>query len=191
MQISSEKRKEILMKSFDVLKDDYDENNRYSYADIIGKMFKLDSDLAINMWIYLLKKYPHYIKTDAYSLTECVIEHAISAIGKPGIAEVVAFNDYLKRVVFEKSEYISSGCEYIVAHFLNTNQLFIANELLELFQNNKVKKQSLTNFLLDIVDEIEEDVVSDELYNFFLEWINKIDSEQGKATINVKLLNLF
>lgn len=104
----------------------------------------------------------------------------------------MAFNGFLKEVVFGKSESISYNCADIVAYFLNTKQLFVANELLELFKKNKANREMpLSNFLIEIIERVEEDVVTEELYNFFQEWVGVVPDDTGKATINVKLLNLF
>ena len=60
MNISKEKKKEILLHSFDIIKDNF-EKNKLEFCEAIAKMVEIDKETAIDMWLYLLKKHEREI----------------------------------------------------------------------------------------------------------------------------------
>ena len=53
MKLSENQKMDILVSSFDELKDDL-ESSRSTLTEIIRRMFAIDENIAISMWIYLL-----------------------------------------------------------------------------------------------------------------------------------------
>lgn len=62
MKISREKKHQILLDTFDLLKSNY-EDNAVELRDVIGKMSKIDLDTSVQMWKYLIKSYPSVLHT--------------------------------------------------------------------------------------------------------------------------------
>ena len=56
MNMSKEKRKEVLLRNFEIIKDNF-EKNGLEFAPTIGKMIEIDKETAIDMWLFLLKKH--------------------------------------------------------------------------------------------------------------------------------------
>ncbi len=64
MAMGSEIKQQILYESFDMFKDDWD-NNVDTLKSTIAKMATIDLSAAIQMWVYLLNKHSRKIKTDS------------------------------------------------------------------------------------------------------------------------------
>ena len=184
MKASAEKKKEILLDSFETLKKDF-MTNGYTLADIIIKMSKIDIDTAIEMWVFLLKKYPNVVKSDdSYTLTGHIIYDISKKIGEETIGEIVLSNSFLKKNIFSLSS--DDYCLEIIKSKILNNDLNLANELLELFNLNTYKKVSWYSIIDTIIPEGEE--ISEEAFELLTDWINKIKDKGERAKLNVKML---
>ena len=56
MKISNEKKKEVLLKNFEIINKNFGENGR-AMREVVLKMFPIDTETALEMWKYLIKKY--------------------------------------------------------------------------------------------------------------------------------------
>ncbi len=202
MKSSSSNKKDILLDSFEVLKNNY-EKNKGTYRNIIGEMCNIDKEIATDMWIWLLKKhFEHAINgeislffSEAYDLTEAVTSSISEIVGKENTCKIVLSNEYLKNFLFEKSGSLfceigisGYGCAGIIAMQINENNLIIANELFDLILNNKNAKYDLAKLMLKIIDEICGKITED-AFNIMNEWSKQIKDIELRATVNVKLLS--
>lgn len=185
MKISVEKRKMILLESFEVIKDNY-VDNKNNISELIGKMFKVDETLAIDMWLYILKKHNSFLKSDSYSLAEGLIYQAQNNIGKEKIANIVLNNPIIKEACFSKAEFVSVCTVEIICQIIKQNELNTANELLLLIQNNNNKRCSLYDVIENAIPFGEE--ITEEAFDLLNSWINKIDNKEERAKLNVKML---
>lgn len=191
MALTPEQRKETLMRSFDLLKGNW-VKNKESLDEINQKMWTVDVDMATEMWIYLIKNNPKIIETDSYGLTEGFIFNGKKGIGIGKIADIVVSNDFLRTVIFGKSQHVSYNCAGIIGNYLSTNQISIANDLLKLVVNNKASNEtSFADLLLIIIGYTKSPDKSEDIYEFFLDWLRYVEDEEDRAKINVKLLDLF
>jgi hypothetical protein len=193
MKISKEKKKEILLVSFNVLKNDYNSNSS-KLQEIINKMLPVDIDTAVEMWIYLLNNYKHYIKDsiEAYGLTEGIIFSASQSIGYIKIGEIIVNNDLFKQIVFRQSACVSYNTMFIIRNYILSNDLIIANELLELvYKNKNSKEHSFGGYIENLFTCFDPDSsITEEAFSLLQAWIDKIKNEEENAKANVGLLSL-
>jgi len=186
MKVSKDKQKEILMSSFEILNGDYYENKQ-TIEEIIGKMFKLDIDIATQMWEYILTQNHQLLKSsDAYSLTEGIIYVAEKKIGEAEIANIVLSNNKIKDSVFKLSGDVAYNAIGIIRSKIENNELSIANELLEIVFANKYKEWSLYQVLDCVIPHKDE--ITQEAFDLLIMWIDKVRNKQEKAKLNVRML---
>jgi hypothetical protein len=191
LAISPENRREILLRSFELLKDNWN-NNGNSLREILEKMWPIDSDMATNMWLYLLKKHKSFIQSDGLGINACILSSGIQGIGLAKITDIAISNETLKSALFEKTDWVSDDCAKIVGFLINTNRLVVANDLLELVRKNKVNyRVSFAEFLMEVIENTNNPEKSDEIYEYFLEWSKSMGTQEDSAKIGVKLLDLF
>lgn len=196
MNLSPEKKKEILLQSFDVLKEDLLNNssklkNLSKLKDIIVKMVAVDIDTAVEMWIFLLEENGQFLEEEdeGYWLTGGIAYNAGEKIGTSRISEIVINNDLLKQAIF--NQYINPGSENIVHNFIYSNNPAVVNDLLQLVYTNKHRHKSFGKYFEGVLDEIEEDKsISEEVSRVLLFWADKVMDKQEKARINVALLDI-
>ncbi|TYQ14665.1 UNVERIFIED_CONTAM: hypothetical protein Cloal_1026 [Acetivibrio alkalicellulosi] len=193
MKLSQEKKKDILLESFNVLKDNYS-NNKIKIREIIGKMFSIDIDTSVEMWTYLLTKNKHFIKDadEAYGLTEGIIYVAEESIGTAKIGEIIVENEFLKKNIFSESVCVGLNTIGIIKHFLCINNLEIANELIDLvYKNKNNRKYSFGEYLEELIDSLKyEENLTDDAINILITWGEKVTDSEEKAKINVSLIDL-
>lgn len=188
MKISPEKKKQMILDSFELLKNDYDEN-RVALWNAVGKMAKIDTEIAVTMWKYLIKDNPDALHTsDDFSFS--VMYSIEKAIGKDKTYRLVASDDFLKESIYKESGELECCPLYAIGFFIETNELTTANELLELIVSNSYAKVSLYHVLDQIIpdDPDEDERISDEAYNLLNGWIEKVSNKKERAKLNLKML---
>jgi len=190
---NADKKKDILLQSFNVLKDNYI-NNKHKIWSIFKKVFPIDSDVAVEMWVYLLRNNPSLIKdeNEAYGLTEMIINEAEEGIGRATIHDIVVKNGFIKQIVFGDSGDVSYNCQFIVSGLIISNKLVEANELINLvYKNRNNRGHSFDEFLEGIADLIgDENGISEDAVSLILSWTEKITDRERLAKINVALVDI-
>lgn len=188
MKISPETKKQMILDSFELLKNDYDEN-RVALWNAVGKMAKTDTEMAVTMWKYLIKDNPDVLhKSDDFSFS--VMYSIEKAIGKAKTYRLVASDNFLKESIYKESGELECCPLYAIGFFIETNELVTANELLELAVSNHYAKVSLYHVLDEIIpdDPDGDEWMSDEAYNLLNGWIEKVSNKKDRAKLNLKML---
>lgn len=190
MAISNEKKKETLLKNFDIIKDNYDKNS-VSLATVIVKMLKIDSDTAVDMWSYLVTKHASKVKSeDSWSLTGRIMYEGGKAIGEEHMGELVLNSPVLKKALFSQAcddIYLFVG--KIIRRKINAGELQDADELLSLVYKNKYKNNSWYVIMDDIVPDDPDDLeVSEEAYELLEMWCDKITDQEERAKLSIKMM---
>lgn len=189
MKISPEKKKQIILDSFELLKSDYNEN-RVALWNAVGKMSKIDTETAVTMWKYLIKDNPDVLHASG-DFSFSVMYSIEEAIGKNKTYRLVANDDFLKESIYKESGELECCPLYAIGFFIETNELTTANELLELIVANSYAKVSLYHVLDEIIpdDPDEDERMSDEAYNLLSGWIEKVANKKERAKLNLKMLS--
>ena len=191
MALSNEKKKETLIRNFDILKDNY-EKNKSTLASVVVKMLKIDIDTVVDMWTYLLTKHDSKLKSDdSWFLTGNIVYEGYKAIGKPKMAEIVLGNQTIKKALFSQAGgdgvYLFVG--WMIASKINSNELQLADELLSMVYNNKNKENSWYEILDDIIPADPEDLqVSEEAYELLERWCDKVTDAEERAKLSIKMM---
>lgn len=187
MKISAEKKKEILLDTFETLKNNYNRNNGIALRDLIGAMSKIDLDLAVEMWKYLIKNNMDILHT-TYDFSFSIMFTFEESIGQEKMHRLVAEDSFLKNSIFHESGDLSHSPLWAINRFIKQNDLVLANELLELAITNKYKENSLYDIISDAIPEGEE--ISEEAFELLSEWVGKIKNKEERAKLNLKMLSL-
>lgn len=190
MAISKEKKREMLLDTFEILKDDFD-NNSSSLSTIIVKMLKIDVDTAVDMWSYLLKRYSSKVRDEdeAYYLCGSIMCHGENAIGMEKMGDIVLGNDTLKKALFGQAadEIDLYLCELII-NKIDMNDLQTVDEILNLVYNNKYKQNSWYNIMECVIPDDDETQVTEEALELLEMWCDKITDVEERAKLNLKLM---
>ncbi|MDY4654843.1 MAG: hypothetical protein SO386_01210 [Eubacteriales bacterium] len=189
MKISSEKKRETLMKNFEIIKDNYEDNGN-SLSSVVSKMFKIDLDMGIDMWTYLLTKHEAKVKDDdSYCITGSIIYHLKETVGKERMCEIVLGNPVLKKCIFS---YTGDSIEYavgdIIQRKIETDELQVADELLNMVYKNKYRNSSWYEVMDDILDGADEMEISEEAYDLLESWCDRVKSKEERAKLSIKML---
>ncbi len=187
MKMSKDQKKETLMSSFEMLKENCTENEE-AIKKIISEMLKLDKNTAIEMWEYILKKNAHLIKsTYMYYLTEGIILYGSAVIGQVEIENIIIGSNILKKGIFKHALAFKGNAAEIISNKIKQNELSIANELLELAYNNKYREWTFYNVLDSVIPY--EGSITQEAFDLLTMWIEKINNKQEKAKLNLKMID--
>ena len=190
MSLSNEKKKETLIKNFNIIKDNY-EKNQSSLASVVVKMFKIDTNTAVDMWSYLVTKHVSQLKSDdAYWLTENIMYKGGEAIGEEEIGEIVLNNPVLKNALFSLAgnDVRLSVCE-IIQRKIGEEDLQTADELLSLVYKNKYKDNTWYQIMDDIIPEDADDLeVTEEAYELLEKWCDKVTDREERAKLSIKMM---
>lgn len=187
MKASEEKRKEILLSGFEALSSNYNDNY-LEIGEIVGKMIKIDINIAVQMWEYLIKSNPLYVKTQEHeSICDNIIGYAYLNISLMEISEIVISNNMIKESVFSLSGRVTWAALLINPKILS-NELLIANELLEMLNANKYKVEGLFEILQCVIPSRKGNKITDEAFEFLSSWIERVKSKEERAKLNMEML---
>lgn len=192
MKVSKEQRIEILASSFEVLKSDVISNGN-KLKELIGKVAKLDSDLAVEMWIYLLRNYPQAVKGDAaYVLTDGMVYEIENKIGKKATYKIISDYEIIRDALFSISGDVDSSSMGYIQSALLENKLGQVDELLTKINENRHKEQSLFDVLESLIPEDEDDArrLSEDGFNLLNNWIKRVKSKEQRAKLNVQMMSV-
>ena len=185
------KKKEILLKNFEILKDNF-EKNHSSLGDLVGNMFDVDIDMAIEMWKFLLTKYKAELNGEhAYSITGSVIFKGIHCIDDETMHNLILNTPEIKQALFSYSKEETSCCS-IIADQIASDKLTLTNELLDLLYNNSTMRQSWPweTIMFWSISFLEEytNKISEEAFDLLNMWCEKVEDEEERAELMVKLM---
>lgn len=186
LDTKGEGKKDKLLRSFDVLKNDFTKNSQ-SIADIVSKMFEIDKELAIDMWTYLITEHNVELgKSDAFDLTGKIFYGGSSAIGKTEMDEIVIQNNTIKKAMFLFNRSVQySGVDIIQRKIIN-NELQVADELIELSYNNEARRAFSSWY--EIMDYMMPNCeITSEAYELLEMWCEKVDDTEERAKLLVQL----
>ena len=186
MKISIEKKKQLLLDSFELLKDDYEENQS-SLHDIVGKMAKIDTDISVSMWKYLIEKNPKVLHNEG-DFGYWFMDAIERAVGEEGIVKIVTADDFLKKSIYGGCGDLDSNPLYVIQWLILKDELSTASELMELVFSNKHKSNSLYHILDNIIPD-EDEQITEEAFELLNSWIKKVRGKAERAKLNLKMLD--
>ena len=195
--MKNEERKKILENHFDKLKDDYfdlitqneDEytsSNLELIADsIIIPMFKLDREQAINMWLYMLKKYSGICPNMCYS---DIAGHISEKIGPIETYAVLKKRTFFRIYLYSEGQY-SLDVDPIY-YALSVSDFDLADELTDLLSKNDKCYCSSQEMLYELLfhlntNSILSDKVNEGIIIFATKWSKQLVKIQKRKKIDL------
>lgn len=195
-------KEELLLQSFEVLKDNLDKNDE-KIKDIIIKIAKNNLPLAIDMWRYVLVNGEAYIKEHGYRVVYGVLQELGNKIGVEEVLNILQENDDILESTFGKT-----GCtspDYLW-YALRYNYPDLAEKMYELLKKNRFKDDSLTEIIETVCesfanefeyiqdaddddDYVAEEHRANEVANILLGWVKNLRDKEAKARITVTLID--
>lgn len=187
MKMNNEKKKEVLLKNFEIVNKNFGENGE-SLANIVNKMFCIDSEMAFNMWEYLVKKYENELKSCYCEyLTEEIYRNSRSTIGDGIMDSSILSRPLLKRALFSLAYDVDRSSCIIVTHKIEQNEIQTVNELLQLLYDNPNIKQNWYRIMSDVLPYSRN--MDNEMYELLDMWCDKVESEEERAKLSIKMLD--
>ena len=186
MKISADKKKQILLDSFDLLKENYSENSS-ALLDIIEKMVKIDFDISVSMWKYLIEKNPDVLYS-GYSFAFSIMYEMKKQIGIKRLANLVTSDDFLKKAIFQECGDLSYTPLEIVEYYIKSGNYNMADELLHLIKSNSHDKHSMYKVLDGVIPE-KDSKLSEDAFDFLMGWIDTISNKEECAKLNLRMLD--
>lgn len=190
MRMSNEAKQELLLKNFDIIKDNYNKNH-IGMASVVVKMLKIDINTAVDMWSYLVTKHASKVKSeDSWSLTGRIMYEGGNAIGEEQMEEVVLKNQVLKKALFAQAcDDVRLFVSKIISRSISTNDLQTADELLALVYKNKYRNNSWYEIMDNIIPDDPDDMnVTAEAYELLEMWCDKVKDPEERAKLSIKMI---
>ena len=182
MQMNDEKKKEILLKNFELIKDNY-EDNVEALGLVVQKMLPLDEDTGIEIWAFLLRKYKSRIKeSGSYDITGQIIYQ----IGNSRTESIIIQSPIIKEALFSHSYYVSMQ-SFFIADLITKNELQLADELLELLYNNTYKEDTWYEIMDHAMPRYDSKITS-EAYELLEIWCDKVQNKEERAKLSIQML---
>ena len=187
MKMSKDKKKEILLKNFEIIKEDY-ENNQVSIAKVVSEMFGIDETMAIDMWEYLLNTHGEYVKSDdSYFLTGSIAYNGSEKIGDIKMDKIVIENPIIKTAMFARTcDGIHDAVGEIIGRRISANDLQTADELLQMVYENPYKNSDWYSIMDRVLDGV--DVLTENGYELLEMWCEKADTKTERAKLSVRMM---
>ena len=187
MKMSKDKKKEILLKNFEIIKEDY-ENNQVSIAKVVSEMFGIDETMAIDMWEYLLNTHGEYVKSDdSYFLTGSIAYNGSEKIGDVKMDKIVIENPIIKTAMFARTcDGIHDAVGEIIGRRISANDLQTADELLQMVYENPYKNSDWYSIMDRVLDGV--DVLTENGYELLEMWCEKADTKTERAKLSVRMM---
>ena len=186
--MGSEIKQQILYESFDMFKDDWD-NNVDTLKSTIAKMATIDLSAAIQMWVYLLNKHSRKIKTDSE-----ITSGILNQLPEESYEEIVDTNFIIEKIFKYSCEPWESTA--LISYFISKTEYYTANKILELVSTNKTvseynytdyKSSNLSTCLYKTLDRLYN--LTDSDIEFFSTWIERIEDKSEKMKLKVLMLS--
>lgn len=194
MSISEDKKKSILLDSFETLKESAEEHAD-ALKDLLCEMSSIDSSLAIEMWEHLLEENKRAITSQkerdwAWSTLTTWLHHDFRG-GVEEINERVFSRGILAEMLYRRSGQWCDNLAQPIVDSIEKGDLDTANYLIGLLHGNKLMQQgdSFGEILKDILERQTsfDEPATQELFESWSKKMTRID----QAKFNVALLKKY
>lgn len=198
---------EVLVKSlcdaFEILKDSWEQKSD-AISKCIAETAKYDPDIAIDMWLYLLKKHKASLKTENGAGYILNVEERLfrSFVGLdnaavqliPAIMKKPDFYDILfgKTYVID-NWYQTEFLTYCFTYALTKDNPEFTYEILNIYNSNKYKNSfTIGQFISSSLEKLNyaEDDITESNKEVLMSFLEKIDDRKERAESLISILSL-
>lgn len=188
MKMNRVQKKELILKNFDILKDNYP-SNKDSIHSAIKKMFEVDCYTALEMWEYALIKHEAYVKESGDYITAFVVDSCNHLFGERKTCNIIVQNTTLKTFLFSLSRAVFAQVD-IIAALIQENDLQLADELLQLIYLNRFRSFTWYEVMERTLFHLHQnaDNISSSAFELLDAWCNKISNPEEHAKLSLKMM---
>lgn len=188
MAMNSDIKQQILYDSFNMFKDDWD-NNVETLSHTITKTATIDLKAAIQMWEYLLNTYPHKIKSESE-----ITSGILNELHEESYNEIVEIHFLIEKIFKYSCEPWESAV--LISHFITIHDYYTANKLLELVSMNTTvskynytdyKSSNLSTCLFKVIDRLYN--LNDDDIDFFSTWTDRVKDKNDQIKLKVLMIS--
>lgn len=218
-QIMIAKKEQILLDSFNILKNDI-KTNHEQIAKIMVQLQESQPETVVELWKYLLEENWNYVvnDTEIYSsiatyLTSDLMKVLTYDVGFITFEKYFVSEPQILQAVYQYSPELLPWSTSVIATQIKSENFETANMMLEYMyankKNNFIKNDNINNYCFSNIykDWIENYIttsrthygagtwrtnlkVSDDIFDFLSYWVNQIKDSHEKARTNVFLMEL-
>lgn len=186
MKISSDKKKEMLLNSFDILKNNFRENS-FELSKIIQQVASFNLETAVEMWKYLIKNNSEVLKgSDGDDLGPDIMYAISKSAGDEEVWRLVADDEFLKTAIYQECSCLMWQPLEGICFFIKNDELEKANELMQLVFTNKNNRNSIYQVIDTVIPKSPK--ISDDAFGMIMEWIENVKNKQDKVKLNLRML---
>ena len=186
MKMDNSKLKDMLLKNFDIIKDNVNQNHDGIRSAIV-KMFKIDVNTAIEMWAFILTKHESFVKEEGFSVAGWTIKDCFSILGKRKTCDVIVENPTLKHALFSLANNVLIQAD-LIEMLIKENDLQLADELLQLLYLNKYRENSWYDIVYRSMSLLRDTDVSAEAYELLEAWCDKVTDAEERAKLSIRMM---
>jgi hypothetical protein len=198
MKLTSDKKVEMLLDSFNVLKDNIKENAP-QLGDILDICLIHNKDLATEIWENLINSNVNLFAKgkDSYKLTTDILFKVFCTTGdhvsEDDFCDIIYSSTVIRNAIFKSAVYLTCF-DRVVSHFIRTSELNKANELLMCVSTNMNKESSFESHLADVMLQLSNsncyNPISSDAIELLTHWIDTIKDKTNKAKFRHRKLKL-
>lgn len=186
MRISSNEKKDFLLETFELLRQNY-QRNKYELRDCIAKIAKIDLTLAIDLLKTLLLENPAANHTtDDFSFG--FMYSLEKVIGEEELYKIVAKDNELKNAIYGEAGNLHLIPLFLIRYLISIDDLETANEILQLIDGNPYLKNSWYDILKEIIPS-DDTTISENAFDLLSMWIEKVSDREELAKLKLKMLD--
>ncbi|MCC0642210.1 hypothetical protein KGF36_11405 [Clostridioides sp. ZZV14-6009] len=175
MALKKEQKIELLLENIEILKENIEEN-AYSIGNALEKLIKFNSDIAFDVWVNLLRN-KKVLKE--YALTQSMIYNFSEDSPDKMVDFILANSDEYNKLI-KSPEYDVCSFGNMARHLINQEKIQNINDVITKLLSTKGNKVS---FMGDVLNELDDDNVSEDLTEMLLFHINSFKNKQEKAKL--------
>lgn len=198
-------KQQMILESFDILKDSWESKDE-AILRLICKLFPIDQDTAIDMWLYILQNNQHIFSDPekdylSYRITGKIVDGIIygpncgcrmldfNNKNEKKLAEIVFANKELCDFLFCKSTSLENTTIYLVSHLIVSEDSSKLFDVLKLIQKSK-SKESIGKVLTTAIEHIYEAEVPKSQIELLENFVANISDKKERAEAFTALLSL-
>ncbi|MBU6089460.1 hypothetical protein [Mammaliicoccus sciuri] len=203
---SNSTKEEILLNSFNILKENLNSNIK-KISEIINKVSKINFDLSIEMWKYILIEGESYLKLNGYFYTGSILYNMSINFDDSKVISVIEEHEEIFVSCYNKS---SDIYHYLVSDMFESGKINLADRTIELIYQNKVKENPFVFYLIEICEYFDNSFkdlsnfdptwmdnnehesrvnIASEGSQVLLKWIDKIKDKEQKSSLMVSMVD--
>ena len=159
-------KKEILLESYDVLKDEL-RSNYEDIKDIFYQLIEISPEEVVGLWEKLYRQYEELFKKDlsnsdnqygpVYIISDELLTDLMVSSHFENFKEYLVESDLLMKVLYEYSPFMGPDKMRLISDLIKDEKYGEAGQLLQMAMNNKNRNEQTGEVLSELIDKLCDD----------------------------------